>query len=359
MAAPNSSEASTMSESNVEYRKLQITGGSTFIVSLPKHWIRDNGLKQSDVVGVEILPSGELQITPNETRSFKRRATLDLNRLPSEALFDFLIGMYVSGCDAITVRSKDGLSSAQRRTIRTFLRDTRGMEIADDSEQSVDIISLLNPNELPLQVSLNRMYLLVTSVVDDAIDVLDGEDPELLSDLEDRERQVDARRMLVDRQVAMALQSPSIERTLGVDRFQAMEHASMARALERMGDHARSFANIILNHRERLKPKVIQEPRQQLDVWAASLRNIIRNTYSKDVNAIIEAKRNLHNAIKALEAFEEGIVEHGDGGKGRSVLHFRFSEKIRRLCAYSIDLSETLINMLMASRVTSTEADQR
>jgi len=40
------------------------------------------------------------------------------------------------------------------------------------------------------------------------------------------------------------------------------------------------------------------------------------------------------------------------------VLHFRFSEKIRRLCAYSIDLSETLINMLMASRITALEPGQ-
>jgi len=93
-------------------------------------------------------------------------------------------------------------------------------------------------------------------------------------------------------------------------------------------------------------------------VWSASLRSIIRNTYSKDVNAIIDAKRNLHAAIKALELFEEDIVEGNAGTKGRSVLHFRFSEKIRRLCAYSIDLSETLINMLMASRITALEPGQ-
>ncbi len=344
-----------VTETNVEYRKLQVTGGSTFIVSLPKRWIRDHGLKQSDVVGVEYMTSGELQIAPNETRSMKRRATIDLDKMPEAALYDFLIGIYVCGCDSIVVKSKAGLKTKQRRTIRNFLRDTRGMEVSVDEEKQMEIISLLNPNELPLQVSLNRMYLLVISIVQDALDVLDGEDNEVLSDLDDRERQIDARRLLVDRQVAMALQSPSIERTLGVDRFQAMEHASMARALERMGDHARSFANIILQRDALLKLKVIADPRTHLDVWMASLRTIIRNTYSKDINAIISAKQDLQEAISSLEAFEEELVLRGGEEGGSSVIHFRFSEKIRRFCAYTIDLSETLINMIMASKIKPIE----
>jgi len=336
----------------VEYRKLQVTGGSTFIVSLPKEWIRGHGLKRSDVVGVATLPTGELQITPSRTRALPRRTVLDLDVMPEGELYDFLIGVYVAGCDGVTVRAASGITPKQRRTIRTFLRDTRGMEVADDSEKHIDIISLLNANELPLQVSLNRMYLLVASIVDDAISVLNGEDPDLLSDLEERERQIDARRLLVDRQVAIALQALSIERSLGVDRYQAMEHASMARALERMGDHARSFANIILNHGSTLNHDVIREPKDLLDVWSTSLRTVIRNTYSKDVNAIVNAKRNLQEARTALETFEEGIVEQEGEGTGSSVFHFRFSEKIRRLCAYTIDLSETLINMVMAGRLS-------
>ena len=108
----------TVTEANVEYRKLQVTGGSTFIVSLPKRWIRDHGLKQSDVVGVEYMTSGELQIAPNETRSLKRRATIDLEKMPEAALYDFLIGIYVCGCDSIMVKSKAGLKTKQRRTAK-------------------------------------------------------------------------------------------------------------------------------------------------------------------------------------------------------------------------------------------------
>ena len=90
------------------------------------------------------------------------------------------------------------------------------MEISDDETKSLTIVSLLNPNELPLQVSLNRMYLLVTSLVEDALAVLNGEDYDLLSDYDDRERQIDARRLLIDRQVAMVLQNHQIEREIGL-----------------------------------------------------------------------------------------------------------------------------------------------
>ena len=46
------------------YRKLQVTGGSTFIVSLPKEWVRTNKLAQGDPVGIETMQSGQIQISP-------------------------------------------------------------------------------------------------------------------------------------------------------------------------------------------------------------------------------------------------------------------------------------------------------
>ena len=47
-----------------EYRKLQVTGGSTIIVSLPKDWIKANELKKGDVVSLEELASGDLRLSP-------------------------------------------------------------------------------------------------------------------------------------------------------------------------------------------------------------------------------------------------------------------------------------------------------
>ena len=65
------------------------------------------------------------------------------------------------------------------------------MEIEHDDDKEIRIVPTLNPSELKLQVSINRMYLLIASLVNDALDVISGEDLELLSDIEDRERQID------------------------------------------------------------------------------------------------------------------------------------------------------------------------
>ena len=39
-----------ISDQNEETRKIQYTGGSSYIVSLPKKWVQDLGLKQGDHV---------------------------------------------------------------------------------------------------------------------------------------------------------------------------------------------------------------------------------------------------------------------------------------------------------------------
>src|SRR5881398_2582044 len=46
----------------VEGRKLQLTGGSTFVDSLPKRWVTDAGLKAGDTVFLEPQVDGAVQI---------------------------------------------------------------------------------------------------------------------------------------------------------------------------------------------------------------------------------------------------------------------------------------------------------
>ena len=47
---------------NVDIRRVQITGGSSFMVTLPKDWANSIGLKKNDSVSLQPQPDGSLII---------------------------------------------------------------------------------------------------------------------------------------------------------------------------------------------------------------------------------------------------------------------------------------------------------
>jgi len=55
-----------------EFRKIQFTGKSSYIVSLPKQWIRDMGLKQGDQIRVARQGASTLQINTKQEQ-FKQK----------------------------------------------------------------------------------------------------------------------------------------------------------------------------------------------------------------------------------------------------------------------------------------------
>ena len=65
-----------------ETRKLQYTGGSSYIVSLPKKWIQDLGLKQGDHVVILRQGNSVLQIAPASKRAAKeqKEATIEVGK---------------------------------------------------------------------------------------------------------------------------------------------------------------------------------------------------------------------------------------------------------------------------------------
>ena len=62
-----------MSSENIDYRRLQLTGGSTYVISLPKDWIRENELGKGKIVGVEKINNGDLRITASQDSVIKNQ----------------------------------------------------------------------------------------------------------------------------------------------------------------------------------------------------------------------------------------------------------------------------------------------
>ncbi len=95
-----------------ETRKLQYTGGSSYIVSLPKKWIQDLGLKQGDHVVILRQGNSTLQIAPASKRSIKeqKEAIIEVSKDNNPYFIARkLIALYFLGFNVINVWARRSL----------------------------------------------------------------------------------------------------------------------------------------------------------------------------------------------------------------------------------------------------------
>lgn len=340
-----------------EVRKVQLTGGVTYTLSLPKPWVISNGLRPRDGVRVDWRPSGSLRLTPIDLAENQiRKLSIDAATLPEHSLHDHLMGAYISGADRINIYYPKDDKKKFRQQIRRFLHNTRGFETMEEEVDKSELVCLFKAGEMPLHASLNRMYLQVSSLMRDIIEVLNGEDLELISDAEERESEVDALLYLVERQVSIALDSHQVATALKLNRNQAVEYSNLARALERMMDHGLQIAQLI---QEFPGEKINQgeSPMKQIPVWQQAIKQLMINTRTRDSHEIEAARHNLKSAQKQLELHEEELMNRKRTAKNL-LFDFRLSESVRRLCAYSRDFGEVLLNIKMYDEMTiSTRLD--
>ena len=334
-----------------EVRKLQSTGGSTFTLSLPKPWILEQQLKSRDSLRIDWRPSGALRVTPLDmATSLEKHVYFNFDTLPENSLHDHLMGAYISGADLITIEFEEGGRQSLNHPIRRFLRATRGFEIIDERETRIDLRCLLNAGDMPLHSSLNRMYLQVTSLMRDVISVFEGGDKEFISDAEERESEVDALLYLIERQVRILLDSHMVATKLNLTRTQALEYANLARCLERMMDHAFTMTQFVVEYPHLINPHTRESPIYHVPEWQSALKELMINIRTRDSTRIEEARHQLKALQETLLAYEHTLLSK----KGTSqwmAQNLSLSESVRRLCAYSRDFGEILLNMKISTEM--------
>src|SRR6266550_3668248 len=163
----------------MEGRKLQLTGGSTYVVSLPKRWVTDAGLKAGDTVFLEPQVDGAVSIRahPAEKPLARRRVFEEQGEERRDHLLRKLIGAYIAGFGYIEIRFKPEAGPFVRRVARDFSRMVIGPEVIEESRNSVVIQDLSDTADLSAEKCLRRMHLIVRAMhVDSANEAVDDLD---------------------------------------------------------------------------------------------------------------------------------------------------------------------------------------
>jgi len=191
----------------MEIRKIQLTGKSSYTVSLPKTWATQVGLREQSQVSISTLPDGSLRVTPSDSVKPQGRGIFNIESLFDNALARQMIAIYIAGYDTFELRSPQ-IRSDQRKTIRDMSYRLIGMEIVEETAKSVVIQDFISPNELKIKKSIRRMHLIIESMLADAVKSLLKNDSDLANDVILRDRDVDRHYLLVLKHLKAMVQTP-------------------------------------------------------------------------------------------------------------------------------------------------------
>src|SRR4029077_19506289 len=109
----------------VELRKLQMTGGASYTVSLPKDWVKEQGLKVGDVVAVMPRSDSSLTLVPHEKIHSGQNKGAEIVVAPQkeqdkEQILRTVLAQYLAGYDVIKIR----FPPTSKPDLRTYLRES-------------------------------------------------------------------------------------------------------------------------------------------------------------------------------------------------------------------------------------------
>jgi phosphate uptake regulator len=226
----------------METRKVQVTGGSTFTVSLPKEWATENDVAAGSVV--EFHPEQDRLLLSPRREDDRLEGAMDIEGLTdAHELTRAVMTMYVSGFDVITLESSR-LTADQRRTVRDATQRLVGLEVIEETTDRVVLQDLLDSSELSIHNAITRMRLVSLTMVEDAVEALVTDDPGLADDVRERDDDVDRLWYMVWRVFRRVLRDPTTAAAVGFPRETVSDYQSSARQLERIADHATKIADL-------------------------------------------------------------------------------------------------------------------
>jgi phosphate uptake regulator len=347
-----------------QIRKIQLTGGSTYIVSVPKDWAKNLNLKPGDHVSISVQPDMSLLITPREVKPRQResaRVLIDVSTesKTAEEMAKEFIACYLAGYDIIQINFSQSLPKYRAYLKDIVRRRLAGVEIIEESISCLVAQCLLGYIEFPIANALNRMHVLALSMHKDAIVALKNEDKILAEEVVQRDDEVDRLYFFIVRQLGIAVRSESVLKEMGLPsaRF-CLSYRLTTKIIERIADHASRIAETVYSI-DQLDPEIVG--------LVSKMSNKSNEVYEEAMKAFYELDIKMaHDAIaksNEVVGMEDDVIKQILEAKLHinTIISLRLIlESIRRIAEYGTDVAEIAINSAMEQnkRMDSDTAQQ-
>lgn len=285
-----------VSEDEPIVRKVQLAGGSTFTVSLPKGWARSQSLEPGSKLRLYALED-RVVVAPESHRPTDRTVTVDADGVTADGLQRRVRAAYTAGSDEIRVTATDGLSPEQRQAATQALTGLVGVEVERGVDGPLVARSMLDADAVSLKQTLRQLRRQALAMYREAIEAVVEDDAGLAASVERRVVEVEGFVALVGRQFHAALVDVGEVERLETGRATAFRYYRTARAL---GEVARDAAAIARVTREQSSPPADPLAEAITDL-GAGVRSVLADALHDDPATVVQGQADVAESLAALD----------------------------------------------------------
>ncbi len=259
---------------NIEVRKVQMVGYSTFSVSLPKEWVKEVGLKPGDVVSVIRLDDGSLKIQPGigrEEKPARRVVNVDKCDAPN-MLMRIIVALYVTGADSIVITSKTGLTAKQIEEVKRAVSSLNGFGIVEQTSNYIAVQSFVDPTKFPIDGLLRRLHTITSYMLESSYKAITKKNRDVVNEVLMAEEELDKIYWMTVRQLLYASKRMDVAKKIGLENVMNIAgNRLVSKLIEKIGDYAEIMAKQALI--------LIEKMEKGIEINQAHIEELERDTY--------------------------------------------------------------------------------
>ncbi|WP_094228473.1 PhoU domain-containing protein [Methanolobus psychrotolerans] len=321
----------------IDTRKIQITGKSTFIVTLPKKWVMNSKLGAGAEVGFSYQDDGSVLLIPpgfrKEHLAKKISADRNIENIERDIRALYVLGNY----HTIEIQGTE-ITTDKKERIKNLCKQLIGFEIVESSFSRIVLQNLLNTGDFTIEKASKRMFSLVVLMFDDLINVLNDNDTVLCKELASRALEIDRTYFLVSRMYTEKMNVKSFSLKDDLTLAQAFYYRLAAENIDRIGDLITKIALYFDNQ------KTTWDIADSMTELCSTLRNMFRDSFESIKLVDSELANNIITHGIELDLMIEASREASDliaNSRMETVLEScsRVRDHILKIAKISIELS--------------------
>jgi phosphate uptake regulator len=303
----------------MEYRKIQVTGDSTYIISLPKTWVIKNKLEKGDVLSV-VEKGDEVSLRLKEEKEKEFEVKIKSN--DAEFLSRLLITKYIQGYDTVIFSSKQHVDPKIRERLIKTSSYLIGMEPFGETRDTITFRMLMKGGRNPME-SIERMHDISMLSLRELLETMDlgAYDDNTLSGIINRDNEIDKFYFLIVRQIS------------GTGGFEGIVWVQVAKSMERISDHIETIARLVKDG-QRIKKEDLPVFKELIDLYG----DVMMTLKNKDLSSAEE----ILGKIQKIRAKGADLKNNLEGDYRKNVLIYA---SFRRIGEYISDMAESAINL--------------